>query len=96
MRQMGVPVVDADVIAHQILERGKPAHGRVVAAFKDYPHILNAEGDINRAALRQLIFSDKNLNRKLKQCTHVAIAMEMLAQVARLPLACFRHVSRHV
>mmetsp|Transcript_79481 Transcript_79481/g.128754 ORF Transcript_79481/g.128754 Transcript_79481/m.128754 type:complete len:286 (+) Transcript_79481:148-1005(+) len=81
LRQLGVPVIDADIIAHQVMQRGKPAHRRVVAAFKDFPEIVTASGDIDRAALRELVFSDKNLNRKLKKCTHTAIASEMLMQI---------------
>lgn len=78
-----MPVVDADVIAHDVMAKGRPAHKRVVAAFREHPGVVTADGDIDRAALRALIFSDRALNRKLKQCTHAAIAFEMLAQIFR-------------
>jgi hypothetical protein len=61
MRQLGVPVVDADIISHKVMEKDKPAHRRVVAAFKAYPGVVTPDGDIDRAALRQLVFSDRFL-----------------------------------
>ena len=71
----------ADIIAHEVLAPGKPAHKRVVAAFREYPGVVTADGDIDRAALRELVFSNRTHNRKLKQCTHSAIAFEMMAQI---------------
>jgi hypothetical protein len=64
-RQMGVPVIDADEIAHAVMEKGKPSHGRVVSAFRKYPGVVTADGDIDRGALRELVFSDPDLNRCL-------------------------------
>jgi dephospho-CoA kinase len=74
-------VIDADIIAFQALKKGTPAYSRVVKAFKEFPEILLPDGDINRPYLRKLVFADKSLNRKLKQCTHWTIGMEMVKQV---------------
>lgn len=66
-RRLGVPVIDADEIAHAVMEKGQPSHQRVVNAFKGYPGIVSADGDIDRRALRELVFSSPDLNRSL-QC----------------------------
>lgn len=81
MRELNVPVVDADAIAHQVLRKGTATHARVVATFAKYPGVVGADGDIDRAALRSLVFGDRALNRMLKQCTHRAIALEMVRQL---------------
>ncbi|EKX54343.1 hypothetical protein GUITHDRAFT_63691 [Guillardia theta CCMP2712] len=79
-RALGYPVVDADAIAHGVLEKGTSSYHRVLRAFKDHD-IVDSSGNINRAALRKLVFGNRDLNRKLKQCTHTSIALEMLRQV---------------
>ena len=80
-KELGVPVIDADVIAFQALKKGSPAYARVLRAFQEFPEIVLPDGDINRPHLRKLVFSDKALNRKLKQCTHWVIGIEILKQV---------------
>ena len=80
-RELGVPVIDADIIAFQALQKGSSAYARVLRAFKEYPELVLPSGDINRPYLRKLVFSDKSLNRKLKQSTHWAIGLEILRQV---------------
>jgi len=79
-RQLGFPVVDADAIAHSILEKGTPSYHQVIRAFREYD-IVDAAGNINRAELRKLVFGNRELNKKLKQCTHTSIAFEMLRQI---------------
>lgn len=65
LRQMGVPVIDADEIALGVMQKGKPTHSRVVSAFRKYPGVVTADGDIDRGVLRELVFSDPDLNRCL-------------------------------
>ena len=44
LRQLGVPVVDADAISHEVLQKGRPAHAAVAAAFREYPGVVAADG----------------------------------------------------
>ena len=53
---LGIAVADADVVARVIVEPGQPALGEVVAAFG--AGILQADGRLDRTALRQRVFND--------------------------------------
>ena len=44
LRQLGVPVVDADAISHEVLQKGRPAHAAVAAAFREHPGVVAADG----------------------------------------------------
>ncbi len=55
-RAQGVPVLDADVIARELVQKGKPALTRLVALFGR--EILDDNGALNRARLRALVFGD--------------------------------------
>lgn len=55
-QKLGVPVVDADVIAKQLLAPGELAHNKTLQHFGD--GILADDGTIHRAALRTIIFND--------------------------------------
>ena len=44
LRQLGVPVVDADAISHEVMQKGRPAHAAVAAAFREYPGVVAADG----------------------------------------------------
>ncbi len=55
-RALGVPVLDADVIARELVQKGKPALARLVALFGR--EILDEDGALNRARLRALVFGD--------------------------------------
>ncbi|KRM72886.1 dephospho-CoA kinase [Lacticaseibacillus brantae] len=54
--QAGIPVIDADQIARQIVEPGMPALNEAVAHFG--PQILQADGHLNRQVLGQIVFHD--------------------------------------
>jgi len=82
---MAVPIVDADVVARQLVEPGQPALGRIVDTFGS--DILNPDGSLHRAALRQLIFTDIKHKQALEAILHPMIYDEMEAQVAALSAA---------
>ena len=71
IRKKGFFVLDADVLAKKNLEKTSPAFGKIVAEFGN--KILNSEGDIDRAALAQIVFSDKSKLEKLESITHPEI-----------------------
>lgn len=80
----GALVVDADVIARQVVGSGGPAHEAVVARFG--PGVLDG-GDLDRRALAEIVFADRAAREDLNDIVHPAVREEMLAQVAALGAA---------
>lgn len=79
---LSVPIIDTDVIARQLVEPGQPALSRLAAAFG--AAIVNPDGSLDRARLRQLAFSDPLHKRQLDAIMHPLIFKEMEAQITRL------------
>ena len=74
----GVPVIDTDVIARQVVEPGQPALAEVVTAFGT--DVLGADGRLDRRRLREVIFADAGARRRLEAILHPAIRVEMERQ----------------
>ena len=75
---LGVPVIDTDVIAREVVEPGRPALAQVAEAFG--PDVLDAEGRLDRKRMREHIFSDPDARRRLEAILHPAIRAEMERQ----------------
>jgi dephospho-CoA kinase len=75
---LGVPVVDTDVIAREVVEPGQPALAEVVATFG--PDVLGPDGRLDRRRLREIIFADAGARRRLEAILHPAIRAEMERQ----------------
>jgi dephospho-CoA kinase len=75
---LGVPVIDTDVIAREVVEPGQPALARVVEAFG--PEALGSDGRLDRRRLRERIFADPDARRRLEAVLHPAIRAEMERQ----------------
>ena len=71
----GVPVIDTDVIARDVVEPGTPALAAVVEAFGI--EVLGADGRLDRRRMRERIFSDAGARRRLEGILHPAIRAEM-------------------
>ncbi len=80
--RLGVPVVDTDVIAREVVQPGQPALAEVVAAFGQT--ILNPNGELDRRALRQLIFRKPAKRQQLESILHPAIGTAALEQIKAL------------
>jgi dephospho-CoA kinase len=78
--QLGITVVDADLVARLIVEPGTPALAAIAAHFG--MDILQADGSLDRAALRRRVFSDESERRWLEHLTHPLIAQEILNQIS--------------
>jgi len=76
---LGITVVDADLAARVIVAPGRPALSAIAEHFGH--DIIQADGTLDRAALRQRVFSDENERRWLEQLTHPLIGREILAQI---------------
>jgi dephospho-CoA kinase len=78
--KLGVPVLDTDQIARDVVAPGSQALGQLVAEFG--PEILDADGRLNRAYMRARVFSDPEQRRKLEAITHPAIRAELARRSA--------------
>jgi dephospho-CoA kinase len=76
--ELGVPVIDADVAARNVVERGKPGLEQVVRRFGS--GVLDAHGNLDRQALRALIFKDPASRQALDAILHPLIRTDMEAQ----------------
>ena len=67
----GVPVVDADVVAREVVEPGTPAAAAIRARFGDA--VFTAEGRLDRKALGDIVFTDTAARRELEAIVHPAV-----------------------
>ena len=75
---LGVPVIDTDLIAREVVEPGQPALAEVVAAFGE--DVLDDTGRLDRRRLRERIFSDPQARQRLEAILHPAIRRGMERQ----------------
>lgn len=74
-RRLGVPVIDTDIIARQLVEPGQPALGQIARVFG--PGVLDPAGGLDRGKMRRLIFSDREKKDRLEQLLHPLIREEV-------------------
>ena len=82
LANFGAVVIDSDQLARQVVERGTPGFDQIVAQFGD--EILK-NGDLDRAALASLIFTDPKKRFELEQITHPLIRQEFAKIIKSLP-----------
>ena len=80
--RLGVPVIDTDLIAREVVEPGQPALDRIIEEFGD--DFLDSEGQLDRQKMRQTIFSDPDQRARLESILHPPIAKEVKRRVAEL------------
>lgn len=78
-QKLGVTLVDADLLAHQVVEPGEPALERIAEHFGS--QILTEEGRLNRAKLRALIFEHPEEKRWLEELLHPLVNQEIRVQL---------------
>lgn len=84
-RDRGVPIIDADEIAHRISQPGHRAYSEIIAQFGKAVLLPNSR--INRAKLREMIFKDDVARTRLESILHPMIEAEMQSQVDALDAA---------
>ncbi len=67
----GFPIIDADLIAREVVEIGEPAYSMIVDVFGE--RILNGDGSIDRKKLAYIVFNDIDLRLKLNDIVHPQI-----------------------
>ncbi|MBC2659609.1 dephospho-CoA kinase [Pseudomonas sp. MSSRFD41] len=78
---LGIHVIDADHAARWVVEPGRPALEQIARHFGE--GVLQADGQLDRAALRKLIFEDPQQRRWLEALLHPLIAEEIASHLAR-------------
>ncbi|MGB6354972.1 MAG: dephospho-CoA kinase, partial [Steroidobacteraceae bacterium] len=78
---LGVPVIDADAAARAVVAPNTPGLTRVIERFG--PEVLAKNGELDRRALRDLIFSDPGARRDLDGILHPLIRADMERRVDR-------------
>lgn len=81
LRALGATVLDADEFSHQVTDKGGEALERIDEAFG--PGVLNPDGSLDRAALRQLIFADTTARAQLEAILHPDIRQRMRETAAQ-------------
>jgi dephospho-CoA kinase len=100
---LGVPILDSDQIARDVVEPGQPPLERLVERFGT--KILTADGHLDRPALRDIVFSDPRARADLEALTHPAIGAALEArsataggpyQILVIPLLVEKHLGSQV
>lgn len=84
--ELGVPVIDADIVARQVVEKGSPLLAKIVEHFGE--RVLAENGELDRVVLRQIIFSDEEEKVWLNNLLHPAIREEMVKKLQKTT-ACY-------
>jgi dephospho-CoA kinase len=92
LRARGVPVIDADELAREVVAAGTDGLRAIVAAFGE--GVLDGAGALDRKALAQVAFSDDAARKVLNGITHPRIAQLTAERAAAIgatgePLACY-------
>jgi len=100
---LGVPILDSDQVARDVVEPGQPPLERLVERFGRT--ILTPDGHLDRPALRDIVFSDPKARADLEALTHPAIGAAMEArsaaaggpyQILVIPLLVEKNLASHV
>jgi len=83
--KLGVPVIDADIIAHEIVEPGQPALKEIESVFGS--NTIDANGQLKRSDLRALIFSNPDARKQLESILHPKIRQEVDKAIAAVTAA---------
>ncbi|KAF9006756.1 CoaE-domain-containing protein [Cyathus striatus] len=81
LRSHQIPIVDADIIAREVVQPGTPALADIVKVFG--PEVLLPDGSLDRKKLGSIIFNDGAKRKKLNGIVHPAVRREMVWQVVR-------------
>ena len=79
---LGVPVIDTDVIARELTAPGGVALAAIRARFGDA--VMQADGALDRAAMRRRVFADADARHRLEAILHPAIRQQVEQRLARL------------
>jgi dephospho-CoA kinase len=82
LRELGCVVLDADVLAREVVEPGQPALAAIAAEFG--ADVLQPDGTLDRKRLGAIVFADPARRRRVEAITHPAIRDRFFARLAEL------------
>ena len=77
--ELGRPVIDADLVAREVVEPGEPALGKIVTKFG--ADVLTPQDELDRASLREKVFSDNQAREWLEQLLHPVIRTRIMEKI---------------
>lgn len=83
LQELGAVVIDADVLAREVVAKGTPGLDAVVAEFG--PELLTLHGDLDRPAMGRLVFGDQAARQRLEAIVHPLVFRRIQELEARAP-----------
>lgn len=83
LRDLGAVIIDSDRIAHEVVAAGTPGLAQVVDRFG--PEVLTADGELDRPAVAEVVFSDEDARHDLEGIIHPLVFEESARQEAQAP-----------
>lgn len=78
----GVPVIDADIIARELVSPGSPALHEIRDSFGE--EYIRTDGQLDRSRLRQLVFSDTTARKRLEKILHPRVREEITNRIREI------------
>lgn len=88
LRELGAVIIDADLLAREVVEPGEPALAEIAAEFG--PGVLGPDGRLDRKALGAIVFADSDRRRTLEAMTHPRMRERLLRRIGELTAEHFR------
>jgi dephospho-CoA kinase len=88
LRELGAVIIDADVLAREVVEPGEPALAEIAAEFG--PGVLGPDGRLDRKALGAIVFAEPARRLKLEAMTHPRMRERLLRRIDELTAEHFR------
>lgn len=85
-----IPIIDADVLAREVVEPGKPAYHKIIRQFGHDIILNDGTGKLDRKKLGDIVFADHDKRQVLNGIVHPAVRKAMLAAVVK----CWLHGER--
>ena len=82
LRQLGCEIIDADLLAREVVEPGRPAWTTIVAEFGQ--DVVTGDGALDRKRLGAIVFANPERRRRLEAITHPAIRERFQARLDEL------------
>ncbi|MDH3640343.1 MAG: dephospho-CoA kinase [Gammaproteobacteria bacterium] len=79
---LGIPIIDTDVLAHELVVPGAPAFQQIRDTFGS--DMIAADGTLDRSALRKTVFDDPELRNRLESILHPKIRQEVEQRIRSL------------
>ena len=83
LQELGATVIDADKLAHQTMRSGTAVYGAIIEEFGKF--IVDDEGEIDRAKLGQIVFSNPDALTWLESVTHPAVREMIVKRINEAP-----------